>query len=95
MKVFLLREHMRACGLENATAAPQDPGAALPSETLRQLESLVEQISAISMRAARVEGVDVWRMVHKTAPQTGCPPGCACFVCRQREVMHVWLAVIN
>ena len=28
-KVFLLREHMRACGLENATAAPPDPAAAL------------------------------------------------------------------
>ena len=50
----------------------------------------MEQISAISMRAVRVEGVDVWRMVHKTAPPTGCPPGCACFVCRQREA---WIDV--
>ena len=35
----------------------------------------MEQISAISMRAVRVEGVDVWRMVHKTAPAHRLPPG--------------------
>ncbi|KAK9809124.1 hypothetical protein WJX72_009704 [[Myrmecia] bisecta] len=88
-KVHQLKDLLKGADLDKGMGV-QLAQASAPPHVAKLISTLVEEVSAISMRAMRVEGVDIWAMVHSSAPQSRCPQPCGCLLCKQRAA---WLEV--
>lgn len=63
-QVFQLEHHLKTHGLENKVGASRDATEAT-QEAVHAMGKLVEEISALQLKAARVEGKDVTRRLRR------------------------------
>lgn len=91
-KVFELDRHLKQSGLANKAHVPWDGGLAnaAGAAALEVIRRLVHEIHVITHEAHKVEGADIWDVVHREVPPRHCPVGCHCLHCKDKDA---WLDV--
>ncbi|DBB00143.1 TPA: hypothetical protein ACH3X1_013988 [Trebouxia sp. C0004] len=91
-KVFQLDRHLKQSGLANKTHVPWDGGLATTAgaPVLDIIRRLVHEIHVITHEAHKVEGADIWDIVHREVPPRHCPVSCHCLHCKDKDA---WLDV--
>ncbi|DBA71038.1 TPA: hypothetical protein ACH3X2_011465 [Trebouxia sp. C0005] len=91
-KVFELDRHLKQSGLANKAHVPWDGGLAnsAGAPVLDVIRRLVHEIHVITHEAHKVEGADIWDVVHREVPPRHCPVGCHCLHCKDKDA---WLDV--